>query len=416
MRIWQAIKRHELIKTLLSLGDNARICTLTEPLWAIPYFLFAPFVSVYMSALGLSDAMIGTVGTIYLVSQVVFSLLSGVLTDKLGRRLCTFLFDMASWSIPSLLWALAENVWWFVAAAVFNGAMRITANSWQLLLIEDEEDGVLVKLFALINIAANLSAFAVLLSHPLVQRFGLIPTMRGIYAFAFVSMTVKFIILYRWGHETRNGYRRMEETRGRSAWSLLKENKQMLRRILRSPKVMWTIGLLACFSGSNTLTETFWPLLVGERMGIPEANLGFFSAARSAIMLICFFVVSPRISVERLKRPLALCFAVQNAAKLLLISAPPGALWLLWVTLAMDAFSLSLLNPLTASLQLLSMDPHRRAQMLGLFFAVMLSLTSPLGAVGGLLSDMNRALPFVLASALCALAIGIGLKIKLESE
>ncbi|MCL2811368.1 MAG: MFS transporter, partial [Clostridia bacterium] len=321
-----------------------------------------------------------------------------------------------SWSIPALLWALAQNVWWFVGAAVFNGAMRITANSWQLLLVEDEDDGVLVKLFALINIAANLSAFAVLLSHPLVQRYGLIPTVRGIYVFAFVSMTAKFILTYWFSRETRNGHRRMEETRGRSPWSLLKENKEMLLRMIRSPKVMWTIGLLACFSGSNTLTDTFWPLLVVERMGIPEASLAFFSAARSVIMLVCFLVISPRMSMERLKRPLALCFAMQIAAKLLLISAPPGALWLLWVTLAMEAFSFSLLNPLTASLQMLCMDPHRRAQMLGLFFAIMLLITSPLGAVGGLLSGINRILPFILASALCALALWIGQRINLESE
>ena len=415
MRIWQTLKKHELIKTLLNLGDNARICTLTEPLWAVPYFLFAPFVSVYMSALGLSDAMIGTVGTIYLVSQVVFSLLSGVLTDKLGRRLCTFLFDILSWSVPALLWAFAQDVWWFVAAAIFNGSMRITANSWQMLLIEDEDGGVLVKLYSLINIAANLSAFAVLLSAPLVHRFGLIPTARAFYIFSFLSMTLKFVILFLWGHETRIGKRRLEETRGRSVWSLLEENMAMLGDMLRSPRVMWTIGLLACFAGSKLLTDTFWPLLVVERMGISEASLAFFAAARSAIMLVCFFVISPRVSVDRFKRPLALCFAIQIAAKLLLISAPPGALWLLWVTLAMDAFSFALLNPLTESLQMLSMDPHRRAQMLGLFFAGMLLITSPLGWLGGLLSGIDRSLPFVLASALCALAIWIGLKIDLES-
>jgi hypothetical protein len=118
--------------------------------------------------------------------------------------------------------------------------------------------------------------------------------------------------------------------------------------------------------------------------------------------------------VERFKRPLALCFGIQIVAKTLLILMPPGAMWLLWVTLALDALSFSLLNPLTESLQLLSMDPHRRAQMLGLFFAIMLLITSPLGTVGGLLSGVSRSLPFVLAGLLCALAIWIGQKIKLE--
>ena len=95
---------------------------------------------------------------------------------------------------------------------------------------------------------------------------------------------------------------------------------------------------------------------------------------------------------------------------------PPGALWLLWVTVALEAFSITLLAPLADSLQMLSMDPQRRAQMLGLFFASTLLLTSPLGTVGGLLSGVNRSLPFVLAALLCALALWIGQKIQIQLQ
>ena len=44
---------HSLILTLRSLRGNVRGAVLTEPMWAIPYNLYAPFVSVYMLALGL---------------------------------------------------------------------------------------------------------------------------------------------------------------------------------------------------------------------------------------------------------------------------------------------------------------------------------------------------------------------------
>ena len=46
--------RHPLIVTLRSLHGNVRGIVFTEPLWGIPYNLFAPFVSVYMVALGLT--------------------------------------------------------------------------------------------------------------------------------------------------------------------------------------------------------------------------------------------------------------------------------------------------------------------------------------------------------------------------
>ena len=77
-----------------------RACVYTEPLWGIPYNLYTPYVSVYMLALGLTDAQIGLIVTISLVLQIFSSLMGGVVTDKLGRRKTTFIFDTISWSIP----------------------------------------------------------------------------------------------------------------------------------------------------------------------------------------------------------------------------------------------------------------------------------------------------------------------------
>ncbi len=108
------------MRTLVTLKGNERACLWTEPLWGIPYNLYLPFASVYMAALGLNPVEIGTVSTVFFASQMVWALLSGPLTDKLGRRLCTVIFDILSWSVPSLLWMCAQNYWWFLAAAIFN--------------------------------------------------------------------------------------------------------------------------------------------------------------------------------------------------------------------------------------------------------------------------------------------------------
>ena len=65
---------------------------LTEPLWGIPYSLYAPYFSVYMLALGLHDSQIGLVASINLGLQVFWSLMGGAITDKLGRKRTTFDF------------------------------------------------------------------------------------------------------------------------------------------------------------------------------------------------------------------------------------------------------------------------------------------------------------------------------------
>ena len=93
---------HPLIRTLKNLRGNVRGCVYTEPLWGIPFNLYAPYVSIYMLAFGLTDSQIGLITTIGLSFEIVWTLLSGAITDKLGRKRTTLLFDIISWSVPSI--------------------------------------------------------------------------------------------------------------------------------------------------------------------------------------------------------------------------------------------------------------------------------------------------------------------------
>ena len=101
------LNNHSLITTLKNLGGNPRGCVYTEPLWGIPFNLYSPYASIYMLALGLSDKQIGLIVSISWGFQIVLALLSGVVTDKLGRRRTTLIFDILSWGVPALISALA---------------------------------------------------------------------------------------------------------------------------------------------------------------------------------------------------------------------------------------------------------------------------------------------------------------------
>ena len=89
-----------MFRILKNLKGNPRICILIEPLWSIPYNLYLPYATVFMYALGIRDAQIGFLLSIGMVFQVAASFAGGVITDKLGRRLTTVIFDITSWSIP----------------------------------------------------------------------------------------------------------------------------------------------------------------------------------------------------------------------------------------------------------------------------------------------------------------------------
>lgn len=75
-----------MVDTLLKLKGNPRACVYTEPLWGIPFNLYGPYVSIYMYSLGVNDAQIGLIVSIGMIFQIIFALLSGAITDKLGRK------------------------------------------------------------------------------------------------------------------------------------------------------------------------------------------------------------------------------------------------------------------------------------------------------------------------------------------
>ena len=152
--------RNPLVRSLLELRGNGRASVYTEPLWGLSMMLVLPYASVFMLALGVHDAQIGLLATISMLSQVVFGLLSGVITDKLGRRMTTAVFDIIAWVIPCLIWAFAQNFWWFLAASVVNGAWQVTQNSWDCLLVEDVDRGEITKVYSLIKVAAEFSALS----------------------------------------------------------------------------------------------------------------------------------------------------------------------------------------------------------------------------------------------------------------
>ncbi|HML45648.1 MAG TPA: MFS transporter [Clostridia bacterium] len=398
------LREHPLGVTVRNLRGNPRACLITEPLWGIPYNLYIPYATMYMVALGLNDVELGVLATLSMVFQLIASVFSGVITDKMGRRMVTLIFDLIGWSVPALLWAFAQNFTWFAVAAMFNGIWRVTQNAWGCLLVEDTEEGQLVHLFAFMYLAGLIAGFFAPITFFMVRRFDLIPTMRFLYLLAFVMMTAKFVVLFFWSTETRMGRRRMEETRGQSVLSLLRGCGGVIRMILGNRLTVLTIALWAALTAAIQTTNTFWPLLVTSRIGVPQASLSLLATVRTLVMLVCYLTIVPHLSVMRFRRPMLIGFALIIASQVLLVCLPGGAVGWLVASVVMESLALSILNPLKDSLQMINVDAHERARILGMFQAAVLLVTAPFGYLAGLLSSIYRVLPFLLSMALYALA------------
>ena len=396
---------HPLITALKNFKGNARGVVYTEPLWGIPYNLYAPYVSVYMLALGLTDRQIGTIISIGLACQTVMSLISGMITDKLGRKRSTLIADIFAWAVPTLIWGISQNFYYFVVAAIFNSTWRVANTSWTCLFVEDRqtEPKQLVDIYSWLYISGLLTAFVAPIAGLLIHYFSLVPTMRGLYLFASVMMTIKLLSTNAMVKETEHGLKRMSETKQQSILANLGEYKGVFRTILKSPHTLYTLGIMLVMSSCTTVSNTFWSILVTSRLQIPAPDLAYYAFARSTIMLVFFFVAMPAIREMHFKRPMLFGFAGYIVSLLILINIPEKNYFLLLISTLIEACSYAIVSPQVDRLVAVSLDAQERARVMAIIYMIVIIFTTPFGWIAGALSQINRVLPFMVNIGLFAI-------------
>jgi MFS family permease len=400
------LRHHPLFQTLRELRGNPRVTVLTEIMFGIPYNLFAPFLSIYMLALGVTDQQIGGIASLGLIVQIFTGLLSGAIVDKYGRRLSLLIFDLLCWSVPCLIWAGAQDVRFFVAAAMMNSLWRISHTAWTCLMVEDAEERHLIHIWTWIMIFAVCSAFFAPLGGWVVGRYGLIPAVRGLFVFGFVVLTAKFVILYLYSHETARGVQRIAETRDHSLTSLLSEYRGVFKQLLHSRPILAALSLMVITSIYTTISNNFWGVLLTGKLGIPSSQISTFVAVRSIIMLICFFLIGPRLTnLRRIRLPLWIGFSIFLVSQLLLVVMPPQAIIWLVFSVFLEAVAASLVSPMTESLLALSMESNERARVSAMVYVALIIVISPFGWIAGQFSALDRSLPFALNMGLFAIGI-----------
>lgn len=408
-----AWKRHHLIKTLRELDGNARGAVYTEPLWGIPFNLYAPYVSVYMLALGVTDAQVGMIATISTAVQVLWTLLGGAITDKMGRKRTTLIFDLVSWSVPCVIWALAQDIRYFLVAAIINSVWRVTHCSWSCLLVEDTKPDLLVDVYSWVYISGLLAAFVAPLAGMLIGSFGLVPTMRGLYGVAAVMMASKAVTMNALVVETTQGRVRMNETADQGLLEVLSGSGEVLRQISRSPQTLYTLVLMMVFNVVAVIRASFWPILVSQEIGVRDGQLAIYPVVRSLTMLFFFFGLMPKVRRfvllgnydERI--PMMVGFGLFGVSQLMLTLTPVGATGLLLVATIVEGCGIPLATTFLDKMTVTTVDPEERARILSLLTAIVLVGSSPFGWLAGQLSAVNRRLPFVLVAVLLVIGMGV---------
>lgn len=400
--------KHQLLRTLFELRGNPRACVYTEPLWGLSMNLCLPYATVYMLALGMSDIEVGIVTSIYMFSQMIFAFLSGAIIDKLGRRKSTMIFDFLAWSLPCIIWAFSQGFWFFVVAALLNGMMKVTTVAWDCLLVEDAPKDKITHIYSWVIIAGNLSALFAPISSILVAKLTLAPAIRILYINAFVIMTIKLIILYKFSTETKVGKIRREATRNMTWSEMLYGYKRALHKIIKSRGTKFAIIISILVEIVAMLGITFWQIIASRRIGVSDTLLPIFPMIRSILSILFFFTVISKINQSKLKWPLFGGFFSSIISCILLISITNTGILgyvILFISLIFDALGNAVLSTLRESLVAIHVEPVERSGIMALLQTTVMLVSVPFGYIGGLLSDISRILPFVMSIVLLSLGI-----------
>ena len=391
----RGIREHPLIQVLGRNGGNPRTLVLIEPLWGIPYNLIAPFATLYMYTQGVTDVQIGLILSVTMVIQVFFSFFGGILADKLGRKYTTMMGDFFGWALACLVWAVSNNFWLFLAAAVLNCFEQINQTAWYCLLIEDAQPKDLVWIYTWVNIGGLVAIFFAPLSGLFVNSFSVVPVVRVLYFLFALTMMTKCFITFRFCRETRQGKVRRAETKGVSLLHMLGEYRQLIPRLLHDKAVLKAVAVSVILYITNMVSTNFFSLYVTQRLGLSENMLALFPILNAAVMLVFMVGIQHRMSTSKFRAPLWTGLALYAAAALSLVFSPEGSLGFVLLYVFAAAVGAALVNPRKDALLQLNINPQERARLNALIMASTIALSSPFGYLAGWLSSLDRRLPFV---------------------
>lgn len=387
------------------LKGNSRGCLAFEPLFLIPYSMVATYATLYMHELGLSGTEIGWVTTLTLAVQVFSSFISGYLTDRMGRKAALLTFDLISWSIGTLLWAVSQNLWYFVAAALVNGFQRVPNTAFYCLLVEDTEPKERTYVFTLLQVIGVIGGLFAPLGGLMVDRYGLVTAVRIMYVLAFIFMTTQFLGRHYRTHETELGLRKKREVRELGIGASLRDYFATTRAVFTDRGLLLMFGVYILFNFQTTVKGTYLSLYLADDLGVAEGLISIVPAVSSVVMLLVLWLVMPRIPERLTNRMMLWGFVLSAVANGMLALTPSGAMGWIAASTVLSAGATMITAPYLEAAVANAIDDERRAKMFAILSVLVLLAVSPSGIIGGWAYSLNKTLPIWLVTGAFVLSI-----------
>ena len=382
--------------------------------------MYSAYLTLYMLALGLTKAQVGIVTSIGLAANFFFASISAYVTDRLGRKRTTLIFDSISWIGAQLIWANAKNMTHLVIAGIVNASVQVVSNSFTCLLLEDNQPKDRVHIFNFMQISGILAGFFAPIGTILINRMTLIPAVRTMQFFGAFSITLQIVLRHILITETSVGKQKMKEMKDVKVWQIFKAYLPIFKRVLKSKLLVYILLLRSLNFIQYTIRNTYLAVLVTERWGFKAGTMSIFHTLNAVVILLVLVFISPILMRAKKRWPLLLGICVHISAILMLLLTPPREnIVLLVLSGILIPLGVGLTTPYIDTLAANAMVEEDRAASNSVAAMTIMLLSSPFGYIGGVLSGIDPRAPFLMTLCIfitCLFLLSRIVKIEKESK
>lgn len=418
-----SLRTGPIADSLRLLQGNTRIAVLFEPLWGIPYTLYNFYLSLYMKSRGVTDEQIGFLISLGFIAGAFFAFFSGMITDALGRRKTTLIFDLIAWPGSILIYIFAGSFPMFAIATLVGSVVRIVSVSWNLMVIEDADDEQQVLAYNAMNIINISVGILTPVAGVFVLYLGIVNAERILMGFAVVSMTLMMLGRNHYFRETRVGQQILDERRAhqgkfRIRTGSFRELAGYLKHRPRVVKALFITILFNAYLPVGTYTSLYFAPYLTEGLRLDKSAISLLGGVNAAVMLLVLILLIPRI--PRIDRSnwnayMRTGILIQGAGLVFLILSPPGRFLPALGGIIIMAVGFAIGKPFLDTLLANVTGGKERSGIFALNNTVISVLCAIIGLVSGYLYNIKPYLIYIFSIGILALIFLVLLRLEPEN-
>lgn len=392
-----------------SLEGNARVIVVTEGVAAVSFQWYGSYMPLYMLALGVSKAQVGMLAGAVVLTKTVSTLLGGYAADRFGRKRMLVSVDIVCWGIPMLLYAVAQNPWYFVVGRLINGCVYLVLPSFECLFIEDVPVDRRAGVFGTLQFLTSGARLLAPVAGGLVAWLGIVRAGRLITATCMVSSITIAIVRHFTMRETTMGQERMGSTVGVPPRALIQEYLGIAAAMVRGHGVRTFLLVRGLVAFVTTMWTTYAVIYLTDAQGValPKSLISLLPLLSALTTMAMLVLSAERIRLTRALDNLLLGQVLWLTAAVCFVASPPGTLWYAVAWAVVGAVSTALFAPAERNYWANVVSDRERAQVFSAGFAFVSLVSLLAGPLAGALYTYRPRSPFLLGIALQVLALGL---------